>query len=854
MYIVIALLGIIQVITLKSYLFDNTYMVIFDGINQYMHFFSEFSRILKSGKSIFWSWHQGIGGNFYGPMTYYILSPIMLILIILFPVNSVPYLFVFAFIIKQQLAAVFMYKFLQKLNFKKITCIIIGLLWACNSYFIHFADNPMWLDAMYLLPLIFIGIENIRENNKFLTFTIAIAISAISNYYLFFSLTIFVFIYIIVMYIIRNTKFNIKDFIMYMIKITGYYLIGVMISAIVLIPAVLAIKESVRASGMMLPSILEFNFDILKSSLKSMYFNTGNSFNTEYGFEAMLYSGSIVILLMPLIFIPKNNINIKIRLSAIFILFLESLTIVNEFIYLGFHGFTQPICFPFRFMYGFLALNLIITAYLFDKILNNEISIKSWYVFAILAVTVIILKEKSINIIGANVFILLAYYILTKIKKEKAIIILVVIELLTSTSVILKNYIPISLTKEVSEELFYNKEYQQLIEKAESGNEIERIYENYSLKDAEPLRNLAFTYGYSGLNTFTSTDNKNYLKFTEVLNLKENSSGIVNLTGNLFSNEILNIKYAILNNESPVPYGYNLIERKEKYSLYENSNYLNGGYICNSNIKESTFNELSYLEKELALINNIIVSDDYNTDENYVSSIGYEQIPFEIVASNITNINGNIIDTTENDNPFIEIELSSLPYENNEIFMEFISNNKFYSIEIEDGEKNYCISSSTFTGHKRLIDLGFYNKGIKVRLNLNPNSIYDMEGLNIYSVNMDDYSKQLEIMKDNSFNKIEAESNKVTAEISVDKEGILMTSIPYSTSWNIYVNGEKAIYNRVNKCFVGIELKEGINIIQMQYTSSGFNIGLIISVAGLLILLIKYIVFIKNKENRIKRC
>ena len=50
MYIVIALLGIIQVITLKSYLFDNTYMVIFDGINQYMHFFSEFSVNFPCGK------------------------------------------------------------------------------------------------------------------------------------------------------------------------------------------------------------------------------------------------------------------------------------------------------------------------------------------------------------------------------------------------------------------------------------------------------------------------------------------------------------------------------------------------------------------------------------------------------------------------------------------------------------------------------------------------------------------------------------------------------------------------------------------------------------------------------------
>lgn len=119
MYTIIIILAIIQIVSLQPYLVGISYMVMLDGINQYTYFYTEFSRILKEGNNIFWNWHQGIEGNFYGAMAYYVLSPIMLILLILFPTSSVPYLFVIAFIIKQKLAAVFMYKLLNIYKLEK---------------------------------------------------------------------------------------------------------------------------------------------------------------------------------------------------------------------------------------------------------------------------------------------------------------------------------------------------------------------------------------------------------------------------------------------------------------------------------------------------------------------------------------------------------------------------------------------------------------------------------------------------------------------------------------------------------------------------------------------------------------
>ncbi len=175
-----------------------------------------------------------------------------------------------------------------------------------------------------------------------------------------------------------------------------------------------------------------------------------------------------------------------------------------------------------------------------------------------------------------------------------------IVELLISTTLIFNYYSANYLSKEQYEQWFENNEVASLISDVNKikENNLERIFENFDLNDSERLRNMALTYSYSGLNTFTSTDNELYLKFLNTLTLNDNSSGIVNLTGNLMSNQVLNVKYLILSNESPIPYGYELIAEQLNYSLYENKNYLGGGYLVSNFIKESTFTSLNQMEKE----------------------------------------------------------------------------------------------------------------------------------------------------------------------------------------------------------------------------------------------------------------
>ena len=92
----------------------------------------------------------------------------------------------------------------------------------------------------------------------------AVALTAISNYYIFFSASIFVYLYLFISYFVYENKFRFKGVVIYFIKMTGYYLIGVGIAAVILIPSVMAIKESPRGqSTMLLDTIFKLDFSML---------------------------------------------------------------------------------------------------------------------------------------------------------------------------------------------------------------------------------------------------------------------------------------------------------------------------------------------------------------------------------------------------------------------------------------------------------------------------------------------------------------------------------------------------------------------------------------------------------------
>ena len=62
----------------------------------------------------------------------------------------------------------------------------------------------------------------------------------------------------------------------------------------------------------------------------------------------------------------------------------------------------------------------------------------------------------------------------------------------------------------------------------------------------------------------------------------------------------------------------------------------------------------------------------------------------------------------------------------------------------------------------------------------------------------------------------------------------MVLKIPYDSGWEIKVNGIEVDKYQVNGGFIGIPVQSGYNEVVMNFIPSGFKLGLILSMIGIL--------------------
>jgi len=69
----------------------------------------------------------------------------------------------------------------------------------------------------------------------------------------------------------------------------------------------------------------------------------------------------------------------------------------------------------------------------------------------------------------------------------------------------------------------------------------------------------------------------------------------------------------------------------------------------------------------------------------------------------------------------------------------------------------------------------------------------------------------------------------IRGSIDVQNEGILFTSIPYDTRWQIYLNGEEIPSLKIGNALIGADLPQGMHTIEFRYEPVGIVASLILS-------------------------
>ena len=330
-----------------------------DLFHQYSVFLAELCDKFANGGSLLYSIQNGFGMSFLGNMTTYMLSPFNLIVLLLGK-HNIQVSIAIIILLKTVLSA-FTFTFtIKKLHkYENVIVIPFAILYALSSYFLAYYWNIMWMDAVYMLPIIAYGIYQLVHKKGYLTYTIALLYSIITNYYMGFMLCIASCIFYLFFYITQKEDFSTKEFIKSSLNFIKWSVIAGIISIAILSPGILMLSNSSATNDAL--SSLKILFSPISFISNHLPFTTVSfRTTTEYGYALPnVYCGLLTILMIPSYFMSRAISKKEKILSGILLVFFYFSFAFNGFNFIW-HAFHMPNDLPHRFSYIYIFFILFL--------------------------------------------------------------------------------------------------------------------------------------------------------------------------------------------------------------------------------------------------------------------------------------------------------------------------------------------------------------------------------------------------------------------------------------------------------------------------------------------------------------
>lgn len=775
-----------------------------DMYHQYAPFFSEFQYKLKQGGSLLYSWDIGMGVNFSALYAYYLASPVNW-LIILCPKKFIIEFMTILIMVKTGLCGVtFTWYLDHHFEKKHFVAGVFGIFYALSGYMAAYSWNIMWLDCIFLLPLILYGLEQLVQEKKGLFYCVTLGLSILSNYYISIMICIFMVMYVIVQVILYPPK-KIKDLVATGVRFGFYSLLAGGLAAVVLLPEIYALQAT--ASG---------DFDFPKTiscyfSIFDMIARHIGNVGTEIGLDHWpnIYCG-VAVLMFLLLYLGAKKITVREKAvyCGLLLMFYASFSInVLNFIW---HGFHYPNSLPCRqsFIYIFLMLFICFRAYMYlDETPKKHIAIAFWgsACFVLLAEKLVTQEHFHFIVYYVAIIFLAAYAGLMYLYKDGK---RTVCGFLALTLVAIEASINMSVTSvtTTSRESYTsdNEEVRILKDSLQPASDFYRVE-----KKTRKTKNDGAWMNFPSVSLFSSTANADLSKFFKKLGC-ESSTNAYSITGSTpFVDSIFSVKYALyseaVSNTELMMY---LRESGGTY-LYENLYTLPLGFVLSSDIEENWQYEMdnpAEVQNDLCLVS--------GADEVLVDAGG-----------------------TVNKNTF-----TFTPDETGKYYV-FVMNKKVKTVkaELPTGQKSF---SNVDRGY--LLELGNLAPGTEVKLTADEAG----EQLNAiaYRFSEDAMVQVYDRLNQSPMHLTSWKDTKLSGTVSAAKAGMLFTSIPFDKGWTVKVDGEKVETRKAFGAFLAIDVSAGDHVIDFSYVPKGLKTGGLISGGSIVILILLW--FLRREMDR----
>ena len=823
--------GIIFLLICKGnelYPFGNKTIAWCDMDQQGIPLLSQFKDVLEGKKGFTYNFANASGMSLFSVYFFFLSSPFSYLVIFVEKAEIANFMNLIV-MFKLMVASLTMGIYLKKKyeNINVLFIISLSLLYTYSVYNLMYYQNVMWLDIVYLFPLLVLSLDYLLDKNKFIPYLILIALVVITNYYIAFMVICFVLIYVGLNLYQRRKEEDIHQ------KARSFIIssfIAALLSCFSIIPSFIQYLESAR--GQSLVDSLSFSWFLthLQTTLPLLLGFVSVIpflFKKDVSKERKNKYIILLLLLIPILIDPINCMWHLGSYQAFPCRFAFMLTfIVLDIVAINLNE-TKEEKFNFKHVVGFsISLILIVSLYVFE---NNYISKKvqdldqySHSLWGNSTSLEALLRYYSIILIGVLIIYLL-YKIKLMNKKILSIsfINLTIIEILFSTSVYL---IPPSSD---------SSPYQKLYSLSEHIND-DSFYRVKTDSKITDINNIG-AIGFNSIGHYTSLTNKDYMFTMKKLGYSSYWMEVGTYGGTSFTDALLVNKYTLKYGASEES-----ICSNDYYHLEENK-VLPFGIITNSNLEEC-----KELEEDTRVKMQETIYQTLFDTSNPLHTV-YE--PTSLSNVDIVKNNSRIKYVTSGGGTLtynIYIEGTQSVYF--EAFDKY-SNNLTESIndKITIMSSGKHISTYPTKNLNGTIHLGTYtNKNISIRVKIS--ETIDVSSLNVFSVNEETLNNEIE--KAQKLN-LKVEANKIKGTITTEKESYLFLPICYSNGIKAKINGNKVNVIKVFSTFVAIKLTSGINEVSITYSQPGLGLGITLSLLGMG-LLVLYL-FFKDRISFLKK-
>ncbi|MEE3467874.1 MAG: YfhO family protein [Eubacterium sp.] len=779
----------------------NKTLLFMDLKGEYTEYLGSLKYIFGGDDSLFFNWSRSMGGNVVGLYAFY-SGGLFAFLSTLFSVEMMPVAVMVIELLMIGLCGLTMACFLEFGVSKKkgnLSIVIFASCYALMSYNMVYANCFMWLNGCIFLPLVLLGIEQILKGKRGLLMYGALAASMINNYYTAYMICLFSVLYFLFRMVgtyhrdPNTKKSNWPD-----VRKAGIrYIISAVLAAMTAAPVLLTVvidlmKGKLTSDPETDARVFYYSFgDVFKKLLPGQY----DSITTD-NIHPQLYAG-LLALVFALLFFVMKSIKIKEKIVA----FIIGAIMLISFWHVGldsiWHGFQLPHWFPFRyaFLFGFFLVYLAYRAY-------DELVQERGY-------------EKISRIIG--------------VKRPVAEIMVCALLLLVCSIELgnnAKNYInglgrDFTYMEEEEYDTFLRRTKPLVDEVKETDDSWYRMD-----KDYEFSKNDSMLLGYKGMTHYSSTYNAAVNNLSPRYGLSRGWYWSSGYGATPLMDAVFGVKYRMATR--PMPSTYQEKKKNEDVSLFENTLALPLGFAAGPTVVNSAIPD----------------NDVFTNQSNLLSMLCGE--PIELYTP-VEYEREDIGIESDEDDAEREYRLTFTAPDDQPMFLHLQQTEGWDGqIFVNDQYLSDCFSLET----NGAFYIGAFSPGEAVTVSIRTNNA-NFDQAWIVSQNTTLLTEKINKLKEHSLELTSYKGGNIEGTIKILGGQVIATSLPYDDGQTVYVDGEKVEASQWAETFLAIPVSAGEHQIRVTYTPKGWNLGLLVALAGVLGAIGLFVIVpkIKNKKK-----